>query len=274
MKNRKQMTDSVRQKVEGRCTGMEMDTIFWKPFLGFYMNRNQLSISTAYRLAKQKTQRDNPFAKIPTLRHARCRLSKVDPKEIILARYGEKPLKDSFIRYVKKDWSIFNQLGLKSQALHPVRFQLCIELSAEQIKLSEAGLLNLLGLGQEKVLSELQETLKEYPLDNTGLPDLASNLRKLAVWIQGLKNNTLQCAEESGKKKKTSAYHQDSYASKSPRPSLIFPLNSKDKQPCERPTETFPQVTPRNPYKTSCLKSGKNIHAKAVNSNKRKGAKS
>lgn len=83
-------------------TGMEMDMIFWKPFFSFYMNRNRLSIATAYRLAKQKAQKVNPSAKIPTLRQTRYRLIKADPVEIILARYGiaaaEKAFKECMIR--------------------------------------------------------------------------------------------------------------------------------------------------------------------------------
>lgn len=77
---------------------------FWQLFYAFYLNRNQLSVSEAHRLAASKTRRENPFAVIPKEYQCRYQVKKLDTAAVLLARHGEEALKNNFIDYIRRDW--------------------------------------------------------------------------------------------------------------------------------------------------------------------------
>jgi hypothetical protein len=80
------------------------DPEFWKAFWGFYMNRNRLAATTAYRLATIKTKQNNAFAVIPKIQSVTYRVSHLHPAEVALARHGEEALKNGFIAHIDRNW--------------------------------------------------------------------------------------------------------------------------------------------------------------------------
>ena len=81
------------------------DEKFWEYFFALYLNKNCLPATVAYRLAVTKIKKENPFAVCPTRQQATYRIGQLDPATIMLARHGEEALKNSFIDYIRRDWT-------------------------------------------------------------------------------------------------------------------------------------------------------------------------
>ncbi len=81
------------------------DEKFWQYFFSLYLNKNRLPATQAYKLAVTKLRKENPFAIVPTRQQATYRIGQLDPAAVLLARNGEEALKNSFIDYIRRDWT-------------------------------------------------------------------------------------------------------------------------------------------------------------------------
>jgi hypothetical protein len=83
------MEKANSQSQKDRKDSGNMDDSFWALFYWLYLNKNKLSLPVAYSMARESTQKINPFAIIPTLPQVRYQVGKIDKKIIDLARNQE-----------------------------------------------------------------------------------------------------------------------------------------------------------------------------------------
>jgi transposase InsO family protein len=81
------------------------DEKFWEFFFALYLNKNRLPATQAYKLAAAKTKKENPFAVLPTRQQATYRIGQLAPETLALARYGEEVFKNSYMDYIRRDWT-------------------------------------------------------------------------------------------------------------------------------------------------------------------------
>jgi hypothetical protein len=81
------------------------DAQFWEYFHALYLNKNRLPATQAYKLAAAKTKKENAFAILPTRQQATYRIGQIDPATIMLARHGEEAFKNSYMDYIRRDWT-------------------------------------------------------------------------------------------------------------------------------------------------------------------------
>ncbi len=80
------------------------DPVFWKYFFATYLNKTRPSVPFAYRNARNKMRKENPFAPIPNFQQAAYRVGKLHPATVILARDGQEALKNNCIDFIRRTW--------------------------------------------------------------------------------------------------------------------------------------------------------------------------
>lgn len=81
----------------------EAEKSFWDAFHAFYLHRNKLTLTVAYKMAFTKTQRDFPDAKLPTISQARGNIGKLDQGLITFTREGFEATKEHYISMLKRE---------------------------------------------------------------------------------------------------------------------------------------------------------------------------
>ena len=78
---------------------------FWEYFFAFYLNRNCLPVTQAYKLACAKMRDIDKTCPVPTIAQADYQLKRLDPGALILAREGEEAYKNRCVDFIRRDWS-------------------------------------------------------------------------------------------------------------------------------------------------------------------------
>ena len=78
---------------------------FWEYFFAFYLNRNCLPVTQAYKLACAKMRDIDKTCLVPSIAQADYQLKRLDPGALILAREGEEAYKNRCVDFIRRDWS-------------------------------------------------------------------------------------------------------------------------------------------------------------------------
>lgn len=99
--NLEALVDRYGKDVRGAAGAAE----FWKVFNALFLNANRLSISTAYRKAKNLCNKHG-INGIPSERQVRYWLdTHADQAAVMAARFGESWAEDNIMSYIRRDWS-------------------------------------------------------------------------------------------------------------------------------------------------------------------------
>ena len=78
---------------------------FWEYLFAFYLNRNRLPVTQAYKLACAKMREIDKTAPVPSPAQAKYQIARLDPSTVILAREGEEAFKNRCVDFIRRDWS-------------------------------------------------------------------------------------------------------------------------------------------------------------------------
>ena len=95
------LADNYRRGLQER----RGDDQFWNYFFGFYLTLNNLPLTRAYKLAKDKIQKINKNVVIPSLAQARYQIEQIPADKIILAREGEVAYRNKCMDFIRRDWN-------------------------------------------------------------------------------------------------------------------------------------------------------------------------